>query len=146
MYDLHDSDPVYDQDDPRSSGPQAEDMAGSQEPPEDDEDEEREPLDMEQILDAIDCIEDRWVVGFLKEALAERRSLREQLAYWRALPLREEFAITDGTNPEQASVVWPGSAEDALRLAEDPDRKPWVRSVTVHPWQDMAARDVEVPA
>lgn len=104
-----------------------------QDPPDDDE----EPIDLEECLDELgsdsgDEPIDRVIRMF--------RQARQELAYWRALPLRAEYVATYGQDPEQVAhpIPCPDGA-DALRVAgQEEDGKAWVRSLTVHPWQELS--------
>lgn len=91
-----------------------------------DTDEGNGPQAQTYLLDAVPAL------------IAELSAARAELERLSALPTREEYAITDGGHPAEASVIWPGSSEDALRLADDPGRTPWVRTLTVHPWVGLS--------
>jgi hypothetical protein len=75
--------------------------------------------------------------GAIPDLIAEVERLREELAYWRGLPLREEYAVTDGSAPTEDGRRYP--REEAESAVEVLGSTAWMRSVTVHPWQGLAA-------
>lgn len=105
-----------------------------------------EPLDLDELVATLaDAKNDLGELGpataevlaAVPDLIDELRKAREQLAYWRALPLREEYAVTDGFAPTEDGRRYPREAAESA--AEVLGSTAWVRSVTVHPWQDLAA-------
>ncbi|WP_433541995.1 hypothetical protein ACQP10_38230 (plasmid) [Streptosporangium sandarakinum] len=71
--------------------------------------------------------------------VAELEELRERVAYWRSLPIQEEYAVTEGAYPGQAPTTWVKTSDHAMRLARRPGRTAWVRSNSVHTWQPFSS-------
>ncbi|MGW4422766.1 hypothetical protein [Streptosporangium sp. NPDC004631] len=123
------------------------DLADDREP--EPPDDELAPLDLSAIADAYHKAlgEDlsgvpehcREVLAAVSGLLAQAHDLQEALAYWRGLPVREEYGVTaDGGDPDQAPATPARDADHALRLARRPGRQAWVRSLTVHGWLQLS--------
>lgn len=100
-------------------------------------DEDGEPIDLEECLDELGSDSGNEPID---QVIRMFRQARQELAYWRSLPLRVEYVATYGQDPEQVAhpIPCPDGA-DALRVAgQEEDGKAWVRSLTVHPWQELS--------
>ncbi|MFB9248432.1 hypothetical protein ACFFWE_09355 [Sphaerisporangium melleum] len=118
-----------------------------------DRDDDREPEPPEQDESPLDLVAARAVLAAFQEescvlghkgrealdllpvALDEVEALRRELAYWRGLPMREEYAVTeDGKAPDAADThIRYDAAEEAERHAGTAGHL-WTRSLTEHPW------------
>lgn len=80
----------------------------------------------------------REVLASVSDLLAWARGLQEELTSWRALPLRDEYAVTDGAHPDQAAATLAQDVDHAMQLAQRPGRQAWVRSLTMHGWLPLS--------
>lgn len=108
--------------------------------------EHEEPLDLDEISATYTaCWEESCILGAngmkalnaVPDLIRELREARQQLAYWRALPLREEYAVTDGAAPTEDGRRYPREAAESA--AEVLGSTAWMRSMTVHPWVELDA-------
>lgn len=115
-----------------------------------DEPTEPEPLDLDWIesvytesngtLDANAC---QVMADTVPGLVAEVKTLREELAYWRALPIRAEYATAVGgnTHPDDCKQAWHTEDSDQAQAWHKnvPDSRMWTRSVTVHEWVELSS-------
>ena len=78
-------------------------------------------------------------VDLLDDAFNEIEALRRELAYWCGLPMRQEYAVTEGEAPDAVdNPIRCDTAEEAERFAGTKGHM-WTRSLTEHVWVELVA-------